>query len=284
MTHRAGPQGARRQAGRGRSLPHRHGRAGRHASRRCGPAPTARWPAPSCMSCSRKAMPTGTTSRATPTRRTSWKRISRSRTPEWAASDHRPAGGADRRLRAALRRHQAQLHPLGYGFSAQRNGAVQMHAVTCLPAVTGAWQYEGGGALYGKHGIYPHRPHADRGARSARPLDPHARPVAPRADPDRRPARSRRRAAGHGAVHPEHQPDGGLARIDAGAQGLRARRPVRLRARAVHDRDGGDGRHRAAGDDVPRARRHLHRGRPHLSAGRPRRCCRPMPNAARTTM
>jgi len=30
-----------------------------------------------------------------------------------------------------------------------------MHAVSCLPAVTGAWQYEGGGAVYGQTGIYP---------------------------------------------------------------------------------------------------------------------------------
>ena len=30
-----------------------------------------------------------------------------------------------------------------------------MHAVTCLPAVTGAWQHQGGGALYGHTGIYP---------------------------------------------------------------------------------------------------------------------------------
>lgn len=43
---------------------------------------------------------------------------------------------------------------LGYGFSRSRNGAVNMHAATCLPAITGAWQYEGGGALYGNAGIY----------------------------------------------------------------------------------------------------------------------------------
>ena len=30
-----------------------------------------------------------------------------------------------------------------------------MHAVTCLPAVTGAWKYKGGGALYGHTGMYP---------------------------------------------------------------------------------------------------------------------------------
>lgn len=37
---------------------------------------------------------------------------------------------------------------LGYGLSRSRNGAVNMHAVTCLPAVTGAWSVQGGGALY----------------------------------------------------------------------------------------------------------------------------------------
>ena len=29
-----------------------------------------------------------------------------------------------------------------------------MHAVTCMPAVTGAWQYEGGGALHSNSGMY----------------------------------------------------------------------------------------------------------------------------------
>ncbi len=36
---------------------------------------------------------------------------------------------------------------LGIGFSRSRNGAVNIHAVSCLPVVTGAWQYRGGGAL-----------------------------------------------------------------------------------------------------------------------------------------
>ncbi|MEK9776010.1 MAG: molybdopterin-dependent oxidoreductase [Quisquiliibacterium sp.] len=42
-----------------------------------------------------------------------------------------------------------------HGFSRSRNGAVNMHAVSCLPAVTGAWQHKGGGALYGQTGLYP---------------------------------------------------------------------------------------------------------------------------------
>ena len=42
-----------------------------------------------------------------------------------------------------------------HGFSRSRNGAVNMHAVSCLPAVTGAWRYPGGGALYGHTALYP---------------------------------------------------------------------------------------------------------------------------------
>jgi anaerobic selenocysteine-containing dehydrogenase len=43
---------------------------------------------------------------------------------------------------------------LGFGFSRSRNGAAQMFAASCLAAVTGAWQYEGGGALYGQGGLF----------------------------------------------------------------------------------------------------------------------------------
>ena len=43
---------------------------------------------------------------------------------------------------------------LGYGFARSRNGASAMHTVSCLPAVTGAWQYEGGGALWSNGGMY----------------------------------------------------------------------------------------------------------------------------------
>jgi anaerobic selenocysteine-containing dehydrogenase len=41
-----------------------------------------------------------------------------------------------------------------YGFSRSRNGAAQLHAVSCLPAVTGAWRERGGGALYSNGGLY----------------------------------------------------------------------------------------------------------------------------------
>jgi anaerobic selenocysteine-containing dehydrogenase len=37
---------------------------------------------------------------------------------------------------------------LGFGFTRSRNGSPAMHAVSCLPAVTGAWQHPGGGAFF----------------------------------------------------------------------------------------------------------------------------------------
>jgi len=43
---------------------------------------------------------------------------------------------------------------LGYGFTRGRNGPVNMHAVTCLPAVTGKWRHEGGGAFWANRSIY----------------------------------------------------------------------------------------------------------------------------------
>ncbi len=41
---------------------------------------------------------------------------------------------------------------VGYGFSRSRTGAASMHAVACLPSVTGAWAHEGGGALHSVSG------------------------------------------------------------------------------------------------------------------------------------
>ena len=43
---------------------------------------------------------------------------------------------------------------LGYGFGRQRNGVVNMHAASCIAAVTGAWRHEGGGAFHNNGAIY----------------------------------------------------------------------------------------------------------------------------------
>ncbi len=42
----------------------------------------------------------------------------------------------------------------GYGFSRSRNGSANMHAVSCLPTVTGAWKHRGGGAFHKNNDIY----------------------------------------------------------------------------------------------------------------------------------
>src|SRR5262245_25380145 len=79
----------------------------------------------------------------------------RTRTPEWAAAITGLTVEeivAFARLYGRTKRSFIRCH---HGFSRSRNGAVNMHAVTCLPAVTGAWQHRGGGALYGHTGIYP---------------------------------------------------------------------------------------------------------------------------------
>ena len=42
----------------------------------------------------------------------------------------------------------------GYGFARSRNGAAALHAVTCMPTVTGQWKHEGGGAFWNNRSIY----------------------------------------------------------------------------------------------------------------------------------
>ncbi len=72
----------------------------------------------------------------------------RARTPEWAAAITGLAPGLIRDFARLYGRSQRSYLRLGYGFTRHRNGAVAMHAVSCLPAVTGAWRHRGGGACY----------------------------------------------------------------------------------------------------------------------------------------
>ena len=77
------------------------------------------------------------------------------RTPEWAAAITGLSAEAIRNFARLYGRTRKSFIRCHHGFSRSRNGAVNMHAVSCLPAVTGAWQYEGGGALYGHTALYP---------------------------------------------------------------------------------------------------------------------------------
>src|SRR6266851_3083555 len=76
------------------------------------------------------------------------------RTPEWASSI---CGVPIEEIEAFARlvgQTKRSFFRLGYGFTRSRNGAAQMHAALCIPAVTGAWQYEGGGAFFNNYAIW----------------------------------------------------------------------------------------------------------------------------------
>jgi len=79
----------------------------------------------------------------------------KTRTPQWASEiTGLPVSQIIEfaHLYGRTRRSYIRCH---HGFSRSRNGAANMHAVVCLPGITGAWQHPGGGALYGHTGIYP---------------------------------------------------------------------------------------------------------------------------------
>ncbi|MCY4320710.1 MAG: molybdopterin oxidoreductase family protein [Alphaproteobacteria bacterium] len=76
------------------------------------------------------------------------------RTPEWAAAICGVPAAEIEALAGEIGRTKRTYLRLGYGFARQRNGAVNMHAASCIAAVTGAWQHEGGGAFHNNGAIY----------------------------------------------------------------------------------------------------------------------------------
>ncbi len=78
----------------------------------------------------------------------------RSRDPAWASAITGVAVAQIEEFAALIGQSKRSFFRLGYGFSRQRNGAASMHAALCIPAVTGAWAHEGGGAFHSNSGIY----------------------------------------------------------------------------------------------------------------------------------
>ena len=76
------------------------------------------------------------------------------RPPEWAAAITGLSVEEIERFAAMVGATKKTYFRLGYGFTRQRNGAVSMHAASCIAAVTGAWQHEGGGAFHNNGAIY----------------------------------------------------------------------------------------------------------------------------------
>ncbi|MCH8188547.1 MAG: molybdopterin oxidoreductase family protein [Proteobacteria bacterium] len=76
------------------------------------------------------------------------------RTPEWAAGI---TGLAAEEIAAFAREYgktKRAFIRVGYGMSRQRNGSANVHAVTCLPTVTGKWPHKGAGAFFSNSDAY----------------------------------------------------------------------------------------------------------------------------------
>ena len=77
-----------------------------------------------------------------------------SRDPAWAAAITGLEVAEIEAFAALVGSTKRTFFRLGYGFSRQRNGAVNLHAALSIPAVTGAWAHEGGGAFHSNSGIF----------------------------------------------------------------------------------------------------------------------------------
>ena len=70
------------------------------------------------------------------------------RTPEWAAPITGLTPEAITDFARLYGRTPRAFIRLGFGFTRTRNGSAAMHAVTCLPSITGGWRHKGGGAYF----------------------------------------------------------------------------------------------------------------------------------------
>ena len=78
----------------------------------------------------------------------------RARDPQWASRITGCAVETIEEFARLVGERKRAYFRLGYGFSRSRNGAVNMHAASCIAAVVGAWQYEGGGAFHNNGAIF----------------------------------------------------------------------------------------------------------------------------------
>lgn len=76
------------------------------------------------------------------------------KTPQWASELTGLPASEIESLASIFKASPRAYFRLGYGFSRQRNGAVNMHAALSLATVLGSWQYEGGGAFHSNSGTF----------------------------------------------------------------------------------------------------------------------------------
>ncbi len=76
------------------------------------------------------------------------------KTPKWAAEITGLPEKDIIEFARLIGNKKATYFRLGFGFTRQRNGATNMHAALSIPAMSGAWQYPGGGAFHSSGGIW----------------------------------------------------------------------------------------------------------------------------------
>ncbi|MHB2265700.1 molybdopterin-containing oxidoreductase family protein [Aliihoeflea sp. PC F10.4] len=76
------------------------------------------------------------------------------KTPEWAAAITGLTVAEIEAFAQLVGETKRTFFRLGYGFTRSRNGAANMHAALSIASVTGAWQYEGGGAFHSNSDIF----------------------------------------------------------------------------------------------------------------------------------
>lgn len=99
----------------------------------------------------------------------------KTRDPQWAAAISGVPVATIEEFARLIGDTKRTYFRLGYGFARSRNGAANMHAALSIAAVTGAWQYEGGGAFHNNDAIFGFNKSMIEGAdaidRSVRVLD-----------------------------------------------------------------------------------------------------------------
>ena len=78
----------------------------------------------------------------------------RTRSPDWAAGITGIPAAEIEHFAHAYGTTERALIRMGYGLSRSRNGAASLHAISCLPAVRGAWKHRGGGLYSGTSGRF----------------------------------------------------------------------------------------------------------------------------------
>ncbi len=106
------------------------------------------------MCCFATVTPIATTSRTYTDFPAGFEAHLKSRDPAWAERITGVPAAQIEEFAALYGRTKNAYLRVGYGFARSRNGATNTHAVSCLPAVTGAWKYKGGGAHWSYGSLY----------------------------------------------------------------------------------------------------------------------------------